>query len=245
MKAITLLGAIMAVMLLVETELTSNNKIMNVLEKEPETIVMEIALFNIKESAAESFMDLNKKTLPALSELDGYIKSSTYQNLVNPLLYLDIVEWESLSSAQQSAELFEKDERFKAYLESIEELKYFDHVSILPVENNGLLKYREATDKDILELASFFLKEETYDEFAADRIKLMDHMGRNYDGFKQVATVRSHKDPLKLIDLGGWESEVVCQTAQKDLENDSLFHAFMSHLDMEKEMMMEFFTKIR
>ena len=62
----------MAVMLLVETELTSNNKIMNVLEKEPETIVMEIALFKIKESAAESFMDLNKKTLPALSELDGY-----------------------------------------------------------------------------------------------------------------------------------------------------------------------------
>ena len=242
MKTILISGILAAAVLILPDNIIHTNKtIMNATMNE--TTVLELAMFKVKPN--EDFRTLNKRTIEILSSLEGYLGSNTYQSISDSLVFLDIVEWSSLEDANKAAKIFETDPRFASYMGIIEEVKYFEHTSILPEESYGVLKYRDQEEGDILELASFYLKDQNLDEFTPSRIQLMDHMGSSYQGFKGVTTIQSMKDPTHLIDLGSWENASVCERAQKDLESDPLFLDFLSHMNLEKEAVMEFFVKIR
>ena len=204
--------------------------------------IYEIAMGVIKQESRSEFESLNQSTLKELATVDGYLGSHSYLAVDNDSVFLDIVEWESVDHAKAAAKVFETDDRFAAYMKAIQELTYFDHVSLI---EDGQLQFKKLRDSDVLELTRFHLHEDSYDSFIPTRVPLMNLIGDKYDGFKQVTTVRSLGDPSLMIDMGIWENAGVCHLAQSELETQPLFLDFIKYMDLEKEPTMEFFRKIR
>lgn len=221
---------------------SSNNQNQSKMTKEKETTVLEIAMFRVNNST--DMVSLNLKAIEQLSQLDGYLSSKSYQNISDENVYLDIVEWNSLEDAQAAQKSFEKSEQndVLAYLSNIKEIIYFEHVKVV---ENGSLNYHPQDDNDILEFALFHVSDQSTDQFDAARINIMNHLGNKYNSFKEVKTVTSLKDKTQFIDIARWENEEQCHIAQSELESDPLFLEFMSVIEPDKQMIMEFFKKIR
>lgn len=204
--------------------------------------VIEIAYGMIKSKAVPDFTRLNAEALAEAASFDGYVSSQSYVSVADSSVFLDIVEWESLEQARQAAKIFEKDERFAAYVRAIEKVTYFDHVAII---DNGVDAFRATEDDDILEFASFYLNEGAFDQFVIDRKRLMQYIGKQYQEFKRATTVRSLSNPDVIIDLVVWDNAEICHTVQKELEPHELFQNFIRSMNMAKESVMQFFRRIR
>ena len=102
MKLLIFSGILTALAVILQTKVEHlNPKVMNATMVK--STVLEIAMFRIKNSEKEKFSELNKSTLSVLSTLPGYIRSNTYQSITDSMVYMDIVEWESLDSGSSVA----------------------------------------------------------------------------------------------------------------------------------------------
>ncbi|MDW3191009.1 MAG: hypothetical protein R8G66_01555 [Cytophagales bacterium] len=241
MKTITMM---MALLLIAEVSWSAdhaerflgNNEDQKGMESNP---VLEVALYQVKDNSHENFQEVSAEAHDYLKTFDGYLRSSRYKSILKDRYYLDIVSWESLEQAKKAQIRFESDPEVSIFLSSIEDMKFFDHVQSISED-----RYHELMEGDILEFASFYIQSGSFESYVHSRDLLMDHIGTNYDDFKNVHTVRSIKEPELIIDLAHWGNYESCGVAQKEIESHQLFADFVVNFDMEKEVVMEFFKKI-
>lgn len=204
--------------------------------------VYEIVLFEVKNEKTDSFLDISNKSMNLISEFDGYISSSTHRSITKDQLFLDIIQWESLEKAKSAASIVQKEDKFKPFLNTINQIHFFDHLSLI---QHGNLKYKETVDNDTLEFALFYLKDNCFNDYKKNRTSLMNHISENYKEFKEVSTLRGINNLNLMLDIAFWEDINACHKAQKELESNQLFIEAFKNLDMAKPPLMEFFKKIR
>ena len=212
------------------------------MEKTNQNPVYEIAVFKVKD--ANAVVEANQAAIRHISTYDGYISSRTFQSIEDSDIFMDIVEWSSLEAAKRAQQDFEKskNEDVANYLSLITEIIYFGHVSEV---EEGVLKFNELAKDDILEFAMIQINSKDSKEYEKAHIDVLNHIGKKYDSFKEVQTVQSLDKVSQFIDLARWGSAEQCYLAQKEMEKDPVFLDFASHIDMSKEMIMQFFVQIR
>ncbi len=243
-KAIRILTVVSFLTAFYSINKTSSNynttlKLMNVTTKNQ---VFEIALYTIKDEAKDTFAELSRKTMDHLSAFQGFVSVENYHSISDPQLYLDIVLWESLDEALEAQKKFESDPKATDYIKAIDTIKFFDHVKM--ISKDGVLKFNELAENDVLEFATIYINDNSLEQLLESREPLMNYIGKEYPAFKEVITTQSVKTPNLLIDIARWGNKESCGIVQQEIESHELFMNFAKSFDMEKEMIMEFFTKL-
>ena len=238
----TLIGFLITFYSINKTDINNNStlKTMNAVTKNQ---VYEMALYSIKDEATDIFPKLSRKTINYLSTFRGYISSVTYHSISDPNLYLDVVLWESLDDALAAQKKFESDPKVADYLMAIDTIKFFDHAKV--ISKNGVLKFNDLDENDVLEFATIYINDNSLEQLLANREPLMNYIGNQYQEFKEVKTMQSVKEQDLVIDIARWGNVESCSLAQQQIESHELFVNFAGSFNMEKGMIMEFFTKLK
>ncbi|UTW62434.1 hypothetical protein KFE98_20915 [bacterium SCSIO 12741] len=220
---------------------TSFSKSQNMENNKQET-VYEIAVFRVKDNSG--FTEANQKAIDVLSEFDGYLSSRTFQNLADPMIYMDMAEWASLDQAKAAQKQFEKSgsPEIANYLQNMEKVTYFAHLKDI---HNGQMHFRATQEGDILEFALGHVASADRDNYYRTRIEVLNQIGGKYDFIREVQTLQSIEDETQFLDLLRWESAEKCEKVQSDLQEDPIYLDFASNFDMNKEMIMQFYRQIR
>lgn len=203
--------------------------------------VYEVALYSVKSEEVKNYNEVYQEAIKAIQNLDGYDSYNHYKSLHTEGLYLDVVKWTNLGDAENAAEVFKTSLKFEKMRNAIDTIRYFDHLELL---EGGEIISKKMEETDVFEFALFHIDKNSLEKLIKARVPLFNHISNCYSGFKQVITLNSISDPTTVLDLGIWGDAKVCHTAQKELESEEIFAPFAETMDMNKELVMEFFEKV-
>jgi hypothetical protein len=69
---------------------------------------VEIIAYSVKPEKIEEFIAIKNVLIKEASSLEGLVSSKTLKSLVNEHIFLDKMEWESVSHAEAGADNFKK-----------------------------------------------------------------------------------------------------------------------------------------
>lgn len=87
----------------------------------------EVVLYKIKQDQIENFDRLTKLADECLSSRNGFIIRIVKNDCKDKSIFMDIVEWESLSDAENAAKEIEKDPKIIPFFEAAEKVISFNH----------------------------------------------------------------------------------------------------------------------
>ncbi len=150
--------------------------------------VVELAVYTIKEGKQSSFLKARSKMLSSVSRYRGFLSANTYQSLNNPNLYVDYYVWASYEEALNAEKEIQSDERSRAFLQSVDSLKVYNHSKLI---DGGLVgEQRKLLASDIIEIAAYDVPKQNIEAFKRARVPVFN-MIRKYSGFKFARTSKS------------------------------------------------------
>jgi hypothetical protein len=92
--------------------------------------VSEVVHFLLRKEALDSFHGLSSAMGAFLATRKGFISRTVMKDVNNPLVFLDIVVWESLDDATGAAKAVEEDASTAPFLQAIEEIISMSHYTV-------------------------------------------------------------------------------------------------------------------
>ena len=164
---------------------------------------LEVAVYTVKE--ANTFNSLQQQAHQNLATFPGFISSLALQGLDSPNSRVDLLLWESATTAKEAAETIRRDDCFAPFMQNIESIRHFAHY-----RNASLEALNRLAQSPIIEVAA-------YEALVKGSIaELRQHVYtalQDFDGASpQIAGIHIDK-PLSLIDLIGWNSKATHDAA--------------------------------
>ena len=88
---------------------------------------LEAVLIRVKADQLEQFPTLVSLADAFLAKQPGFVRRAIHQTHDKPEVFLDLVYWESLETAQAAGELLMKDPALQPFVTAIEEVLSFNH----------------------------------------------------------------------------------------------------------------------
>lgn len=96
-----------------------------------ENYIIEVAIFTVKQEYVNQMAEIRQGLRKVLKDFNGLLSLETLQPINSNRTYADIAKWQTLEDAQVAAKAFEEgDERFKPYMQTLEELKFMGHFMV-------------------------------------------------------------------------------------------------------------------
>ena len=89
--------------------------------------VLEMVRYQIKSESATTFKDLIGLARTEVMNAPGFVKFQTFNSVKDPLIYVDLVYWNSLEEAQSAAEQIMKLTSLKPWMDAFEKIEFMDH----------------------------------------------------------------------------------------------------------------------
>ncbi|MEL6190559.1 MAG: antibiotic biosynthesis monooxygenase [Bacteroidota bacterium] len=96
---------------------------------EMKTSVTEIIIYKLKAEQVKGYKELSKVADAFAGAQEGFISREVFQDKKDSTVFVDVVEWQSLESAEKAMQMSQKDERMLPFFEVTEEIISFSHYS--------------------------------------------------------------------------------------------------------------------
>jgi len=164
------------------------------------TAVVEIAVYTVK---ASGFKALQRSAHQNLGTFPGFVTSLPLVHPDKTSLFADLILWDSEEAAKSASQIIGKDDRFKAFIAGIDNIRVFAHYTKITRNMFGSLQ-----DSPFVELAGFPAGDETAQQA---RKKVHQALSGSDDVVVTIpAVLQGHQEGPKTpgaMDLIGWMSK--------------------------------------
>lgn len=167
------------------------------------TPCLEVAITTAKETTV--FEKWQQQAHLDLATLPGFMSGIALCDIENTTVHADLILWESEASARSAAKVIQQDERFSSFMQSIESIIHFAHYDgAFPEAMSRLMK------SPIIEVTAY--KTTLENNIAKLRASIYEAL-RSMEGASPQVAGTCVDDASTLIDLIGWKSKVLSETA--------------------------------
>lgn len=92
---------------------------------------IEIVVYTIHPEKISQFLAAREQILKEVKRFEGFISAITLRSTREESTFLDYFVWEGLEQAKKAFDQFQTLPSAKAFMESIQEIKFSDHMKIL------------------------------------------------------------------------------------------------------------------
>jgi heme-degrading monooxygenase HmoA len=193
----------------------NNSAHKSILENTSDTNVVELAIYTVKKGHTRNFLEARKKAIEKVKEFKGFGSANGFQSTRHPNLYVDYFIWSTLSDAKEAAEKILNCVECQPFLNSIEEVKLFDHVSVIREWDSK----PEPIDSPagVVELAVYTVRDVEPPALSNSRNEVISLI-QGYRGFESMKTHHSFGDRSLFVDLVWWKQVEDGQNADKEVQ---------------------------
>ena len=92
--------------------------------------IQEIVRFRVKPESLQGYEAVIQNRNAVIKEMAGFIRGGTFQSPIDPEIFIDSIEWNSLEEAQSAAQAAMQMPEMQPFMASIAQIEFFEHFEI-------------------------------------------------------------------------------------------------------------------
>jgi heme-degrading monooxygenase HmoA len=176
-------------------------------------ITTEVAIYRISNTANARFASIYHSFRQEVSKLKGFRNWSTYQDLLSPGTYIDLLDWENWDDAQAASAQVKNGIIYQPFTSAIDGLIYYgDFHSFLSIVNTT---NKIKMEQKVIEVVIYQLKAEKVAHYSSLAMAANNFL-KTQKGFINRKVLQDHQDNSIFMDLVEWETIEDAASAMKN-----------------------------